>query len=251
MASVAAHPGGSPISPARRCPSKGTRIPLPPCNECLPRALSLVSACQGALKPSSEHVASKKRASGQRRGSPMPPARLFPSKGTRMPLPPRQRVPSPGTRPRLDSLRSPQALERACCLGKELDASSPCLYQSYEGFTRCSCVLVKSRLRTSRGSTCDDAPCSCNELSPHHPLHSKPQALQQALSVAIPWFLCCLPNGWNCPSNVTYLRPAPAHAVRADLKSDHHVPWLPHSCKRMRGVEHDPRRPLVLSDAEP
>ena len=156
MASVAAHPGGSPISPARRCPSKGTRMPLPPCNECLPRALGLVSACQGALKPSSEHVALKKRASGQRRGSPMPPARLFPSKGTRMPLPPRQRVPSPGTRPHLGSLRSPQALERACCLGKELDASSPCLYRSYEGFTRCSCVLVRSHLRTSRGSTCDD-----------------------------------------------------------------------------------------------
>ena len=29
-----------------------------------------------------------------------------------------QRVPSPGTRPRLDSSRSPQTLERACCLKK-------------------------------------------------------------------------------------------------------------------------------------
>ena len=83
-------------------------------------------------------------------GSPMPPARRCPSKGTRMPLPPMQRVPSPGTRPRLGSSRSPQALERACCLGNE-----PCLYRSYEGFTRCSRVLVRSHLRTSRGSTRD------------------------------------------------------------------------------------------------
>ena len=88
-------------------------------------------------------------------GSPMPPARRCPSKGTRMPLPPMQRVPSPGTRPRPGSSRSPQALEQACCLGKEPDASSPCLYRSYEGFTRCSRVLVRSRLRTSRGSTRD------------------------------------------------------------------------------------------------
>jgi hypothetical protein len=115
--------------------------------------------------------------------------------------PPMQRAPSPGTRPRLGSSRSPQALERACCLEKtcqwptsrltpgahpclspdlahpkarlvppvstrslraleracclekELDASSPCLYRSYEGFTRCSRVLVRSHLRMGRGST--------------------------------------------------------------------------------------------------
>ena len=216
-------PGGSPMPPARRCPSKGTRTPLPPCNECPPRALGPVSARRGALEPSSEHVASEKLANGQRRGSPrglthasrptlpierhtdappphatralpgcsaprlgssrspqaleracclgknvpvanvaahpggspMPPARRCPSKGTRMPLPPMQRVPSPGTRPRPGSSRSLQALERACCLRKEPDASSPCLYRSYEGFTRCSRVLVRSRLRTSRGSTRD------------------------------------------------------------------------------------------------
>ena len=86
-------------------------------------------------------------------GSPMPPARRCPSKGTRMPLPPMQRVPSPGTRPRPGSSRSPRA--SVCCLRKEPDASSPCLYRSYEGFTRCSRVLVRSRLRTSRGSTRD------------------------------------------------------------------------------------------------
>ena len=63
-------PGGSPMPPARRCPSKGTRTPLPPCNECPPRALGPVSARRGALEPSSEHVASEKLANGQRRGSP-------------------------------------------------------------------------------------------------------------------------------------------------------------------------------------
>jgi hypothetical protein len=43
-------PGGSPMPPARRCPSKGTRTPLPPCNECPPRALGPVSARRGALE---------------------------------------------------------------------------------------------------------------------------------------------------------------------------------------------------------
>ena len=71
MASVAAHPGGSPMPPARRCPSKGTRMPLPPMQGVpYPGARPPVSARRGALKPSSEHVALKKRASGQRRGSP-------------------------------------------------------------------------------------------------------------------------------------------------------------------------------------
>ncbi|XP_059599256.1 uncharacterized protein LOC132255227 [Vitis vinifera] len=71
VANVAAHPGGSPMPPARRCPWKGTRMPLPPMQrEPSPGARSLVSARRGALKPSSEHVASEKRASGQRRGSP-------------------------------------------------------------------------------------------------------------------------------------------------------------------------------------
>ena len=61
MASVAAHPGGSPMPPARRCPSKGTRMPLPPMQrEPSPGARPLVSARRGALKPSSEHVASEK-----------------------------------------------------------------------------------------------------------------------------------------------------------------------------------------------
>ena len=60
MASVAAHPGGSPMPPARRCPSKGTRMPLPPMQrEPSPGARPLVSARRGALKPSSEHVASE------------------------------------------------------------------------------------------------------------------------------------------------------------------------------------------------
>ena len=61
MASVAAHPGGSPMPPARRCPSKGTRMPLTPMQrEPSPGARPLVSARRGALKPSSEHVASEK-----------------------------------------------------------------------------------------------------------------------------------------------------------------------------------------------
>ena len=62
--------GGSPMPPARRCPSKGTRMSLTPCYECPPRALCPVSTSRGAIKPSSEHVAEEKRANGQRRGSP-------------------------------------------------------------------------------------------------------------------------------------------------------------------------------------
>ena len=161
VANVAAHPGGSPMPPARRCPSKGTRMPLPPMQRVpypgarpprlgssrSPQALER-ACCLGKNVP----VANVAAHPG---GSPMPPARRCPSKGTRMPLPPMQRVPSPGTRPRPGSSRSLQALERACCLRKEPDASSPCLYRSYEGFTRCSRVLVRSRLRTSRGSTRD------------------------------------------------------------------------------------------------
>ena len=61
MANVAAHPGGSPMPPARRCPSKGTRMPLPPMQrEPSPGARPPVSARRGALKPSSEHVASER-----------------------------------------------------------------------------------------------------------------------------------------------------------------------------------------------
>ncbi|KAL6348280.1 hypothetical protein AAG906_005577 [Vitis piasezkii] len=70
--------------------------------------LPVLSACRGALKPSSEHVASKKRASGQHRGSPMPPAQRCPLKGTQMPLP-MQRVSSPRARPHLGSPRSHRA----------------------------------------------------------------------------------------------------------------------------------------------
>ena len=128
----------------RPMPPMRTRCPVPPRLGSTPRASMLprknVPMANVAAHPG---------------GSPMPPARRCPSKGTRMPLPPMQREPSPGTRPRPGSSRSPRALERACCLGKEPDASSPCLYRSYEGFTRCSRVLVRSRLRTSRGSTRD------------------------------------------------------------------------------------------------
>ena len=153
-------PGGSPMPPARRCPSKGTRMPLPPMQrEPSPGARPLVSS-RLVEEPSSPRASMLPRKSlpmasvaAHPGGSPMPPARRCPSKGTRMPLPPMQRVPSPGTRPRPGSSRSPRA--SVCCLRKEPDASSPCLYRSYEGFTRCSRVLVRSRLRTSRGSTRD------------------------------------------------------------------------------------------------
>ena len=82
MANVAAHPEGSPMPSTRYCPSKGTCMPLPPMS-----ILLVLSARRGTLKPSSEHVTSKKRASGQHRGSPMPPAQRYPLKGTQMPLP--------------------------------------------------------------------------------------------------------------------------------------------------------------------
>ena len=50
---VHAAPGTRPMPPMR------TRPP-PPCNECPPRALGPVPARRGALKPSSEHVASER-----------------------------------------------------------------------------------------------------------------------------------------------------------------------------------------------
>ena len=70
VANVAAHPKGSPMPLARSFPSKGTQMPLPSCNECPPHALGPVSARRGTLKPSSEHVASEKHASGQSLDSP-------------------------------------------------------------------------------------------------------------------------------------------------------------------------------------
>ena len=161
MASVAAHPRGAhPCLPPDAAHRKAHGCPSPPCNESPSRVLGPSSRL--VEEPSSPRASMLPRknvlvanVAAHPGGSPMPPARRCPSKGTRMPLPPMQRVPSPGTRPRPGSSRSPQALERACCLRKEPDASSPCLYRSYEGFTRCSRVLVRSRLRTSRGSTRD------------------------------------------------------------------------------------------------
>ena len=71
----------------------------------------------------------------------------------------------------------------------------------------------------------------------HHilPSHSKPQGLQQALGVVIPWFLCCLLNKWNCPSNVTYLCLTPAYVVQTNLKRGHCLPWSSHTCTHERG----------------
>ena len=153
-------PGAHPCLPPDVAHRKAHGCPSPPCNESPPRVLGPSSRL--VEEPSSPRASMLPRknvlvanVAAHPGGSPMPPARRCPSKGTRMPLPPMQRVPSPGTRPRPGSSRSPQALERACCLRKEPDASSPCLYRSYEGFTRCSRVLVRSRLRTSRGSTRD------------------------------------------------------------------------------------------------
>ena len=153
-------PGAHPCLPPDVAHRKAHGCPSPPCNESPPRVLGPSSRL--VEEPSSPRASMLPRknvlvanVAAHPGGSPMPPARRCPSKGTRMPLPPMQRVPSPGTRPRPGSSRSLQALERACCLRKEPDASSPCLYRSYEGFTRCSRVLVRSRLRTSRGSTRD------------------------------------------------------------------------------------------------
>ena len=117
------------MPPARRCPSKGTRTPLPPCNECPPRALGPVSARRGALEPSSEHVASEKLANGQRRGS---PRGLTHASRPTLPIerhtdapPPHATRALPGcSAPRLGSSRSPQALERACCLGKNVPVAN-------------------------------------------------------------------------------------------------------------------------------
>nr|CAN75538.1 hypothetical protein VITISV_009643 [Vitis vinifera] len=97
-------------------------MPLLPCNECPPCALGPVLAHRGALKPSIEHVASEKRANGQRRGSPRElthdPSSMLPIKRHTNAPPPMQRVPSPCTRPHLGSSRNPQARKRACYLGK-------------------------------------------------------------------------------------------------------------------------------------
>jgi len=62
--------GAHPCLPPDVAHQKAHGCPSPPCNERPPRALGPVSARRGALKPSSEHVASKRRANGQRRGSP-------------------------------------------------------------------------------------------------------------------------------------------------------------------------------------
>ena len=49
-ANVAAHPGGSLMPSTRRCPSKGTWMPLPPCNERPSRALGPISTSWEVLK---------------------------------------------------------------------------------------------------------------------------------------------------------------------------------------------------------
>ncbi len=96
VANVAAHPGAHPC-PRPTLPIERHTDAPPPCNECPPRALGPVSARRGALKPSSEHVASEKRAGGQRRGSPrgspMPPLDVAHRKAHGCPSP-MQRVPS-------------------------------------------------------------------------------------------------------------------------------------------------------------
>ena len=151
MANVMAHPRGSLMPPTRCFPLKGTWMSLPPCNECPSCVFNPILARQRALESSREHVASEKHVNGQRRaspqgGSPMPPVRRCPSKGTRMSLPHMQWVPSLLNRPcpsYLDSTRSPRV---SLLPKKRVDASSPCLYRSYEGFTHCSRVLVRSHL---------------------------------------------------------------------------------------------------------
>ncbi|KAL6323596.1 hypothetical protein AAG906_039187 [Vitis piasezkii] len=77
------------------------------------------------------------------------------------------------------------------------------------------------------------APCSYNERR-RTPLHSKPQSAPTSLGVAMPWFLCCLPNGWNCPSSVAYLSGSRSRGA-ADLDSGRRVPWCAPCMRRARG----------------
>ena len=53
-------PGAHPCLPPDVAHRKAHGCPSPPCNECPPRALGPVPAHRGALKPSSEHVASER-----------------------------------------------------------------------------------------------------------------------------------------------------------------------------------------------
>ena len=112
------------------------------------------------MPPSSPRHANAKRARPRHRGEPshataVTPCPVHAAPRTR-PMPPMRTRPPPHATSALPAHSAPslpvsaRPLERACCLGNE-----PCLYRSYEGFTRCSRVLVRSRLRTSRGSTRD------------------------------------------------------------------------------------------------
>ena len=133
--------GGSPMPPTRRCPSKGIRMSLPPCNECPPRALGPISTRWGALKPLNEHVASEKRANSQRRGSPW---EAYPCLLPNVAHQKAHGCPSPHAMSalpvhsaRLGSLKSPQALERACCLGKT------CQWLAHRGIISCCGIIVQ------------------------------------------------------------------------------------------------------------
>ncbi len=148
VASVAAHRG---LTHASRptLPMKGTRMPSP-MQRGPPRVLGPSSRLvEEPSKPSASMLPRKSvlvaDVAAHPRGSPMPPPGSCPSKGTRMPLPPCNECP-PRALGHVRLVESPRSPRRACCLGKETDASSPCLYRSYEGFTRCSVCLIGSRL---------------------------------------------------------------------------------------------------------
>ncbi|RVW13955.1 hypothetical protein CK203_117739 [Vitis vinifera] len=238
VASVAAHPGGSPMPPpdvahrkAHGCPSPHATSALPgarPPSRLVEEPSSLERACCLGKNVPVANVAAHPG------GSPMPPLDVAHRKAHGCPSPPCNECP-PGHSAPSRLVEEPSSLERACCLRKEPDASSPCLYRSYEGFTRCSRVLVRSRLRTSRGSLLVQRTVAAP------PLHSKPQALQQALGVAMRGSCVAFLTDGIVPRTLLSgfrLAQAPAHAVAGGsskaVAASHGRPTHAHTHERGR-----------------
>ena len=90
MANVAAHPGGSTMPLARRCPSKGTRMPSPHATSAFPMHSTLSQLIEEPPNPKTSMLPQKNvlmaNVMAHPRDSSMPPTRFCPLKGTWMSL---------------------------------------------------------------------------------------------------------------------------------------------------------------------